>query len=381
MAENVKQNEKQNCNDFSLENIVTTALQIPGIKVNRNQLIADYFKNQKDVSVEEVLTKGPIEAGCSRETLSKIADRIIFDRTAMSSVASFVAGIPGGLAMAATIPADMLQFFGMTIRLAQELTYVYGAPDLWSDGSLDDERVKGQLILYCGVMFGVSSAVASVRFISSQMAKQILRKLPQKALTKTIWYPIVKKIGTAIGLKVTKDTVAKGLSKVVPFIGGVISGGLNFATMMPMGKRLAETLDEANFNYDEQKAEKDFETINTVAEAVDEYDELVDAENSNDNIIDNNIENVNTDIDCESGKSYTDKEKAEENADDSFQDCGEKDIKVKSENAEESKDNGNGFFGFFQKVGSDIGNGFTSMFNQNKNDDKNSDIKSSEDKE
>ena len=48
MAENVKQNEKQNCNDFSLENIVTTALQIPGIKVNRNQLIADYFKNQKE---------------------------------------------------------------------------------------------------------------------------------------------------------------------------------------------------------------------------------------------------------------------------------------------------------------------------------------------
>lgn len=168
---------------------------------------------------------------------------------------------------------------------------------------------------------------------------------------------------------------------MVPFIGGVISGGLNFATMMPMGKRLAETLDEANFNYDEQKAEKDFETINTVAEAVDEYDELVDAENSKENIIDNNIENVNTDIDCESGKSYTDKEKAEENADDSFQDCEEKDIKVKSENAEESKDNGNGFFGFFQKVGSDIGNGFTSMFNQNKNDDKNSDIKSSEDKE
>ena len=163
MAENVK----QDCNDFSLDNIVTTALQIPGIKVNRNQLLADYFKNQNDVSVEEVLAKGPVEAGCSRETLAKIADRIILDRTAMSSVASFVTGIPGGLAMAATIPADMLQFFGMTIRLAQELTYIYGAPDLWIDGSLDDERVKGQLILYCGVMFGVSSAVAGVRFIIS----------------------------------------------------------------------------------------------------------------------------------------------------------------------------------------------------------------------
>lgn len=110
MAENVKQNDAKENNGFSMENIVTTALQIPGIKVNRNQLLADYFKNQNDASIEDVLTKGPIEAGCSKETLSKIADKVIFERTALSSMASFAAGIPGGLAMAATVPADMLQF-------------------------------------------------------------------------------------------------------------------------------------------------------------------------------------------------------------------------------------------------------------------------------
>ena len=32
--------------------------------------------------------------------------------------------------MAATIPADVLQFFGMALRLAQELSYLYGAKDL-----------------------------------------------------------------------------------------------------------------------------------------------------------------------------------------------------------------------------------------------------------
>ena len=37
---------------------------------------------------------------------------------------SFAAGIPGGLAMAATIPADVAQFFGMALRLAQELAYL-----------------------------------------------------------------------------------------------------------------------------------------------------------------------------------------------------------------------------------------------------------------
>ena len=94
-------------------------------------------------------------------------------------------GIPGGLAMAATIPADILQFYGMTLKLAQELTYLYGAQDLWKDGKVDEEMVRNQLILYCGVMFGVSGAAAGVRLLSTQVAKVALKKLPQKALTKT----------------------------------------------------------------------------------------------------------------------------------------------------------------------------------------------------
>lgn len=68
--------------------------------------------------------------------------------------------------------------------------------------------------------------------------------------------PYCSKIGTAIGLHVTKSSVAKGLSKVVPVVGGVISGGMNFAAMMPMGKRLAVALDEAKFNYTEEKQER-----------------------------------------------------------------------------------------------------------------------------
>ena len=145
--------------------------------------------------------------------------------------------------MGATIPADTLQFFGMSLRLAQELAYLYGAQDLWKNGEIDDDAVRGQLILYCGVMFGVSGAAAGVRILSSQIAKTTLKKLPQKALTKTLWYPIVKQIGKLVGVKVTKNTVAKGVSKAIPVVGGVISGGLNFASMLPMAKRLASSLD------------------------------------------------------------------------------------------------------------------------------------------
>lgn len=188
----MEKKEKNLAKQMVLEDIITKTIQIPGVKVNRKQFLAEQFASKAN-NLEEILDKGPIEAGIKREDIKLLSKKLILTRTSQSSIASFVAGIPGGLAMAATIPADTLQFFGMTLRLAQELSYLYGAQDLWKDGTIDDEKVKNQLILYCGVMFGVSGAVSGVRVLSTQLSKTALKKIPQKALTKTFWYPILKK--------------------------------------------------------------------------------------------------------------------------------------------------------------------------------------------
>ena len=251
--------------ELALESVITTAVQIPGVKVDRRKFLSETFATE-NVSIQDVLDLGPIAAQVPQERLTVLASKLILTRTSQSSLASFVAGIPGGWAMAATIPADVLQFFGMALRLAQELSYLYGAQDLWQNGQVDDEKVKNQLLLYCGVMFGVSGAVSGVRVLSTQIAKTTLKKLPQKALTKTFWYPIIKQIGKAIGIKVTKSTVAQGVSKAIPVIGGVISGSLNFASMMPMANRLQVTLDSAAFGYTEEQLEKDIIEIESISE-------------------------------------------------------------------------------------------------------------------
>lgn len=113
-------------------------------------------------------------------------------------------------------------------------------------------------------MFGVSGAVSGVRVLSTQIAKTTLKKLPQKALTKTFWYPIIKQIGKAIGVKVTKTTVAQGISKAVPIVGGVISGSLNYVSMMPMANRLNAALDKACFNYSEEEMAADIEMVESI---------------------------------------------------------------------------------------------------------------------
>ena len=250
--------------EVALETIISNAIQIPGVKVDREKFLAESFAKE-DVNVQEIVDRGPIQAGCSQEDLARLANKLILARTGASSAASFAMGLPGGFAIGATIPADALQFFGMSLRLAQELAYLYGAQDLWQDGEIDNDAVRGQLILYCGVMFGVSGATAGVRILSSQIAKTTLKKLPQQALTKTLWYPVVKQIGKLIGIKVTKNTVAKGVSKVIPVVGGVISGGLNFASMLPMAKRLATALDKANFDYTEAEVMSDYEEVRGMA--------------------------------------------------------------------------------------------------------------------
>ena len=269
MEVTIMEQTKSETTSVGLETIITNAVKIPGVKVNRGKFLAEIFANE-DVNLQSVIDMGPVSAGISQECIEKAAAKLIFVRTSQSSVAAFLAGIPGGIAMAATIPADVAQFFGMALRLAQELSYLYGASDLWMEDQLLDERIRNQLILYCGVMFGVSGAASGVRVLSTQIAKTTLKQLPQKALTKTFWYPIVKQIGKAVGVKVTKTTVAQGISKAIPIVGGVVSGSLNYVSMMPMANRLNAALDKACFNYSEEEMAADIEMIERIDEEASE---------------------------------------------------------------------------------------------------------------
>lgn len=248
-------------NSLALTDVITTALKLPGVKVDRSTFLRDQFKKATPAEIQHIIDVGPIEAKCSQKELEKLAGKLITERTLVSTGASFAAGLPGGLAMAATIPADMLQFYGVALRLAQELAYLYGEPDLWKGEAPDSEKVTNQLILYCGVMLGASGAASAVRVMSSALAKQIAKKLPQQALTKQLYYRVIRSVLKFFGVKITKDTFAKGVSKAVPILGGVVSGGITFATLRPMGQRLAKTLDEAHFDYTQEEYEQDMQQI------------------------------------------------------------------------------------------------------------------------
>lgn len=279
--------EKEQDNTLAID-VLAKAITIPGVKVNREEFLVNAFKKASAEKRNKVLKDGPVKAGFSREELKRIAKRIVNERSLTSSGASFAAGLPGGLAMVGTIPADTMQFYGITLRLAQEIAYLYGADDLWEDGDVDLEKVTNQLVLYCGVMFGVSGAGATLKLMSTALSKQALKKLPQKALTKTIYYPMIKRIALFFGMKMNKDIFAKGVSKAIPVIGGVVSGGLTLASMRPMGMRLVNEFDEVNFDYSEEDYRNDLEEVMDIIEAdakiIDAFDDTEEQEEQEESV-------------------------------------------------------------------------------------------------
>ena len=218
--------------------VLQQVVKLPVVKVDRSKFLVDKFSKLLDPKdIPRLLEEGPT-ALLSQDILDKVADSCIKDNVLMASGTSVLAGIPGGLALAITIPTDVAQFYAFSLKLAQELGYIYGYDDLWASRNELSEEAKNTLLLYLGVMLGVNGAGALLRSSGVTVAKHVMTTVPQKAVAKAGWYPILKKVMKIFGVTLTRRGLAKGMGKAIPILGGVISGGLTYATMKPMGERL-----------------------------------------------------------------------------------------------------------------------------------------------
>lgn len=247
--------------------VLQQVVKLPVVKVNREKFLVEKFSKELDKKdIAKLLEQGPPSL-LPQKTLDRVARSCIKDNVLLASGTSVLAGIPGGLALAITIPTDVAQFYAFSLKLAQELGYIYGYDDLWASRNELSEEAKNTLLLYLGVMLGVNSAGALLRSGGVSVAKHVMKTVPQKALAKTLWYPILEKILKVFGVTLTKGGLAKGMGKVIPILGGVISGGLTYTTMKPMGKSLQKELSKL-VNYSEAQYQRDVETIRKEAEII-----------------------------------------------------------------------------------------------------------------
>lgn len=183
-----------NNDNNTFELALSTASNLPMVHINRRKFLAKELvkfcpKEQVDIAVEN----NPAYAGIELSIIDKVAKSCINYETNKVSAISFAAGIPGGFTMAATIPADITQYFAHILRILQKLIYLYGWEEILSeDGKLDD-YTSNMLTLFVGVMFGVKGAANTISKISASAAQKASKDIAAKALTKGTIYPIVKK--------------------------------------------------------------------------------------------------------------------------------------------------------------------------------------------
>lgn len=214
--------------------------KLPVVRVDREAFLRKQFEGSPHLDV--ILERGP-QAVFTPESLRQKANSIIKSSTARTSLSSFAAGLPGNpVVMLAAGGADVAQYFGFAINMAQQIAYLFGEDDLFDGGGQLSDSAQMRVIAYLGAMFGAAGAAALVSQTSKVAGANIGKKVAAQALTKTAWYPLVKKVGAVIGKQVTKKTVEKTITKAVPVVGGVVSGGLTYLTFRPMGHRLADTL-------------------------------------------------------------------------------------------------------------------------------------------
>ena len=226
---------------------IMAIMSLPGGRVDRAFFLRDQLKNHcSDTQVETAIASSPASAGIPSDLIDKLADEAIQSQVVLAAAGSFVAGIPGGLALALTIPADMSQYVLNAIVLAQKLAYLYGWPDLLNDGEMDDATVH-RVLLLMGIMFAAGNAKNVIDFVAKAFADEVGKKLPQQALTKTFYYPIVKEICKWLGIKVTKKSFAEGVAKVIPFLGGIVGATVTTVTFHPMAHNLKDHLKELRF--------------------------------------------------------------------------------------------------------------------------------------
>ena len=224
--------------------IMQHAASLKVVKINRGDFLRSEIKRRfPEIDADFAVETTPAETGIAPEDLDRMAIDVIDLETKKCAGLSFLAGIPGGLAMVGTVPADLAQYFAHVMRIEQKLAYIYGWQTfLNEEDEVDDETVM-KLVVLMGVMMQVGGAANAVTTFAANTARAGIEKAIQKqALTKTFWYNPMKKVLRYLGVNLTKQTFAKTASKVVPVIGGAISGGMTYMAYKPGAERLRRYL-------------------------------------------------------------------------------------------------------------------------------------------
>ena len=222
--------------------ILTTVLKMPGVKVDRIGFLRNELRPYCNQSRLQMLGSVRPYTVVSEQVVDKLANQCVRYHTTLATTTSAIVGLPGGLAMAATMPADLTQYFYHVFVLSQKLAYLYGYPDFCEDDGELSDMATDLLTIFMGVMMGAPVAEKGLGELSKAVAESAVTRLPRVALTKAAILPVANQIAKMVGTRLSKESFAKGIGRFIPLAGGLFSGGITLYTFRRGANRLCRQL-------------------------------------------------------------------------------------------------------------------------------------------
>ena len=203
-------------------------------------------------AVEEVAIEYMDKYSTKEEACKAMIKNQIFKCT----TSGFLTGFGGAITLPVTLPANITSVLYVQMRMIACVAYISGL-------DLKDDRTQtfiyaclagvsvNNLLKHAGIQFGV------------KLANGLIKKIPGKVLTK---------INQKVGFRFITKFGTKGLiniGKLVPGVGAVIGGSLDYIETKAIGDRAYKWFFEGDYVYDE-KAEEDAKIIE-----ISDYEEIV----------------------------------------------------------------------------------------------------------
>lgn len=228
----------------TFDEVLAQAIRVPGTSVNRASYLAEAMgKRYSPGAIRVAIDTTPASAGLTDRQIEKIAKKSLGRDGRRTTALSFAAGIPGGVAGAVTIPADLVQFYGYLVRAIQKLSYLYGWRDLIHvDTERTDVATASALVIMLGVMAGVERANDTLARLGRLRASGADDTRLRTALAARAMQEEVNAISAELTKRMARRLGGQVAGKAIPVVGGIVSGIVTGSGFDEMSKRLLTQL-------------------------------------------------------------------------------------------------------------------------------------------
>lgn len=161
---------------------------------------------------------------------------------AKCGTSGFITGLGGLITLPVAIPANISSVLYVQLRMVGAIAYMNGY-------NLHDDEVQ-TIIYMCLTGSAMTTALKQVGIkVSTKVATATLKKIPGSVLTKInqkVGFRLLTKFGT---------TGAVNLVKVIPFIGGVVGGGIDIVATKAISANAKKTFAAENLSMTFEEAD------------------------------------------------------------------------------------------------------------------------------